>query len=70
MLTIAAAHGITILLDAVETDGWLATFKANGAEKAAAFGRYLAIATRTFRISSGCVATIFRHGKIQTTTPS
>ena len=41
MLSIAAAHGITILLDAVETDGWLATFKANGAEKAAAFGRYL-----------------------------
>ena len=41
MLTIAAAHGITILLDAVETGGWLATFKANGAEKAAAFGRYL-----------------------------
>jgi len=40
MLTIAA-HGITILLDAVETGGWLATFKANGAEKAAAFGRYL-----------------------------
>ena len=41
MLTIAAAHGITILLDAVETGGWLATFKANGAEKAVAFGRYL-----------------------------
>jgi hypothetical protein len=41
MLTIAAAHGITILLDAVETAGWLATFKANGAEKAAGFGRYL-----------------------------
>ena len=41
MLTIAAEHGITILLDAVETAGWLATFKANGPEKAAAFGRYL-----------------------------
>jgi hypothetical protein len=41
MLQIAAAHGITLLLDAVETDGWLATFKANGPEKAAAFGRYL-----------------------------
>jgi hypothetical protein len=41
MLRIAAAHGITLLLDAVETDGWLATFKANGEEKAAAFGRYL-----------------------------
>ena len=41
MLTIAATRGITILLDAVETDGWLATFKANGQEKATAFGRYL-----------------------------
>jgi hypothetical protein len=41
LLAIAAAHGITILLDAVETDGWLATFRANGAEKAVTFGRYL-----------------------------
>ena len=41
LLTIAAAHGITILLDAVETAGWLATFKANGAEKATTLGRYL-----------------------------
>ena len=41
MLQIAAAHGITLLLDVAETAGWLATFKANGAEKAAAFGRYL-----------------------------
>src|SRR6516162_2467720 len=41
MLSIAAAHGITILLGAVETDGWLATFKANGPEKAAALGRYV-----------------------------
>ena len=41
MLNTAAAHGIMILLDAVETDGWLATFTLNGPEKAAAFGRYL-----------------------------
>ena len=41
MLNIAAAQSITLLLDAVETDGWLATFKANGPEKAAAFGRYV-----------------------------
>ena len=30
-----------LLLDALETTGWLATFKANGPEKAAAFGRFL-----------------------------
>jgi hypothetical protein len=41
MLAIAGQHCITILLDAVETDGWLATFRANGPDKAAAFGRYL-----------------------------
>jgi Protein of unknown function (DUF4038)/Putative collagen-binding domain of a collagenase len=41
MLNIAAAHGITILLNAVETAGWLTIFKANGPEKAATFGRYL-----------------------------
>jgi hypothetical protein len=41
MLTIAGEHGITFLLDAVETDGWLATFRANGPDKAVAFGRYL-----------------------------
>jgi hypothetical protein len=29
------------LLDAAETDGWLATLKANGLEKAATFGQYL-----------------------------
>jgi hypothetical protein len=41
LLNIAAEHGITILLDAIETAGWLATFKANGVEKATAFGKYL-----------------------------
>ena len=41
MLQLAAAHGIMLLLDALETTGWLATFKANGPEKAAAFGRFL-----------------------------
>ena len=40
MLQLAAAHGIMLLLDAHETAGWLATFKANGPEKAAAFGRF------------------------------
>jgi hypothetical protein len=41
MLKIAAAHGMTIMLDVLETSGWLDTSKANGPEKAAAFGRYL-----------------------------
>jgi hypothetical protein len=41
MLKIAAAHGMTIMLDVLETSGWLETSRANGPEKAAAFGRYL-----------------------------
>ena len=41
VLNIAAEHGITILLDAIETTGWLGIFKANGVEKATAFGKYL-----------------------------
>jgi hypothetical protein len=41
MIKIAAAHGMTIMLDVVETSGWLNTFKANGPKKAAAFGGYV-----------------------------
>jgi hypothetical protein len=41
MLKIAAAHGMTIMLDVLETSGWLDISRANGPEKAAAFGQYL-----------------------------
>jgi len=41
MLKIAAGYGITILLNVAETAGWLNTFKANGPDKAADFGRYI-----------------------------
>ena len=41
MLKIAAARGMTIMLDVAETAGWLDTFKANGPDKAAEFGRYV-----------------------------
>jgi hypothetical protein len=41
ILNIAAEHGITILLDVIDTSGWLATFKANGIEKATTFGKYV-----------------------------
>lgn len=42
-LRIAAAHGIVLLLTPAETsaDGWLDVLKANGPEKAFAFGQYL-----------------------------
>jgi len=41
MLKIAAAHGVTIMLNVIETIGWLDIFRANGPEKAEAFGRYV-----------------------------
>ena len=41
IINVGAAHGITILLNTVDTSSWLATLKANGAEKAMSFGRYL-----------------------------
>jgi hypothetical protein len=41
MLRIAAAHEMTIMLNVLETSGWLDTSKVNGPEKAAAYGRYL-----------------------------
>jgi hypothetical protein len=41
ILNVAAEYGITILLDVIETSGWLATFKANGVEKAMTFGEYV-----------------------------
>jgi hypothetical protein len=41
MLKIAAAHGMTIMLDVAETAGWLDILRANGPEKAATFGRYV-----------------------------
>ena len=41
MLTIAANHGMVVLLDPIETGSWLATLQANGMGKARAYGRYL-----------------------------
>jgi hypothetical protein len=70
MLQLAAAHGITLLLDAVETDGWLATFKANGPEKAAAFGRYLGDRYKDVPNIIWMYGNDFQNGRILTTTPS
>jgi hypothetical protein len=41
MIHLAAANGMVVLLNPVETIGWLATLRANGADKAFAFGQYL-----------------------------
>jgi hypothetical protein len=41
MLELAAEHGFVVLLDPVETGGWLRTLAANGEEKDFALGQYL-----------------------------
>lgn len=41
MVTLAASHGMVLLLDPIETGGWLGVLQANGAAKARAYGRFL-----------------------------
>jgi hypothetical protein len=41
VLKIAGNHGMVVLLDPIETIGWLGILQSNGPEKAAQYGRYL-----------------------------
>lgn len=41
MINMAAVNGMTVLLDPVETNGWLDTLRANGSAKAFAYGQFL-----------------------------
>ena len=41
MINIAAANGIVVLLDPIETSSWLGVLRTNGLEKAFAYGQYL-----------------------------
>jgi hypothetical protein len=41
LIRLAAMYGIIVILDPIETIGWLDTLKANGLEKAFAYGQYL-----------------------------
>jgi hypothetical protein len=41
MIRLAAKHNLAVLLDPIETGGWLGVLKRNGAAKAYAYGRYL-----------------------------
>jgi hypothetical protein len=42
MIGLAAENGMVVLLDPIETSSWLDILRANGAEKAFAYGKYLA----------------------------
>jgi hypothetical protein len=41
IISLAAANGMVVILDPIETIGWLRTLRANGIEKAFGFGQYL-----------------------------
>ena len=41
MINIAAANDIVVLLDPIETSGWLNILRTNGPTKAFAYGQYL-----------------------------
>lgn len=41
MIRLAATYGMLVILDPIETVGWLNTLKANGVPKAFAYGQYL-----------------------------
>ncbi len=41
MIQLAAQHGLLVLLDPIETGGWLSTLQSNGTTKARAYGVYL-----------------------------
>lgn len=48
MIRIAAAHGMVVLLDPIETSSWIDVLRANGVVKAFAYGQYLGNRYRNF----------------------
>lgn len=48
MIRLAEACGMTVLLDPIETSGWLKSLKANGVSKAFAYGQYLGTRYKEF----------------------
>jgi hypothetical protein len=44
----AASHGLTVILDPIETGGFLGTMRANGVNKCMAYGRYLGSRYKSF----------------------
>jgi Protein of unknown function (DUF4038) len=48
MIRLAAAHGMVVLLDPIETTSWLGVLRANGTTKAFAYGQWLGIRYKNF----------------------
>jgi hypothetical protein len=48
ILDLAAGHGIQVILDPIETGGWLATMRDNGSSRCRAYGRYLGMRYESF----------------------
>src|SRR5262245_27931077 len=48
MINMAAAHGMVVLLDPIETSSWLGVLRQNGTAKAFAYGQYLGNRYKSF----------------------
>ena len=48
IINLAAANGMVVILDPIETNGWLRTLRANGIDKAFVFGQYLGNRYKSF----------------------
>jgi hypothetical protein len=48
IINLAAANGMVVILDPIETIGWLRTLRANGIDKAFVFGQYLGNRYKSF----------------------
>jgi len=48
IINLAAANGMVVILDPIETNGWLRTLRANGIDKAFVFGQYLGNRSKNF----------------------
>jgi hypothetical protein len=48
IINLAAANGMVVILDPIETSGWLRTLRANGIDKAFVFGQYLGNRYKSF----------------------
>ena len=65
MIRIAAAHGIVVFLDPIETGGWLDVLRDNGEAKNYAYGEWLGQRYKSSLISFGSMAMTFRIGVIR-----
>jgi hypothetical protein len=68
IINLADANGMVVILNPIETIGWLRTLRANGIDKAFVFGQYLGNRYKNFPNIIWLHAITFSHGKMRPTT--